>query len=143
MEEENKEKGFVIKDKRLFSETGELREETTEKTKEENPAPETTDTAAAPNSHPEDAEEAAYIPEVNFSNFILSLSTTVMYHFGDFPDPETNKAVRNLPAAKHTIDTIGMLQSKTSGNLNESEKNLLDGLLFELRMRYVKEAGPK
>ena len=66
-----------------------------------------------------------------------------MYHFGDFPDPVTNKSVRNLPAAKHTIDTIGMLKSKTEGNLDDNEKNLMDGILFELRMRYVKEAGHK
>lgn len=143
MEEEKKEKGFVIKDKRLFSETGELRDEAKEEVKAEKTAPEATETAAAPEREKADAEEAFYLPEVNFSNLILSLSTTAMYHFGDFPDPATNQPVRNLAAAKHTIDTIGMLQTKTSGNLEDGEKNLLDGILFELRMRYVKEAGPK
>ena len=85
----------------------------------------------------------AFLPEINFTNFILSMSTTVMYHFGDFPDPVTNKSLKNLQAAKHTIDTIGMLKSKTEGNLDDNEKNLLEGILFELRMRYVKEAGTK
>jgi hypothetical protein len=143
MEEEKKEKGFVIKDKRLFSETGEVRKEALEEKKEEKPDDAAIKKEAAPEEESEDETRSAYLPEVNFSNFILSLSTTAMYHFGDFPDPATNKAVRNLPAAKHTIDTIGMLQGKTSGNLDENEKNLLDGLLFELRMRFVKEAGPK
>ena len=64
-----------------------------------------------------------------------------MFHFGDFPDPVSKKAERNLAAAKQTIDILGMLQTKTTGNLDENEKSLLDGLLFELRMRYVKEKG--
>ena len=43
-------------------------------------------------------------------------------------------------AARHTIDTLEMLRDKTEGNLDEEETKLLDGLLYELRMRYV-EAG--
>jgi hypothetical protein len=82
-----------------------------------------------------------YLPEMNFANFVLSLSTTAMYHFGDFPDPVSRKAEKNLIAAKQTIDILGLLQTKTEGNLDENEKSLLDGLLFELRMRYVKEKG--
>ncbi|HAJ27025.1 MAG TPA: DUF1844 domain-containing protein [Syntrophus sp. (in: bacteria)] len=82
-----------------------------------------------------------YLPEVNFMNLILSLSTTAMFHFGDYPDPASGKASKNLAAAKHTIDTIGMLKAKTEGNLEDHEKTLIDTVLFELRMRYVKENG--
>ena len=76
---------------------------------------------------------------IDFQNFILSLSTTAMYHFGDFPDPTTGETRSNLSAAKQTIDILGMLRDKTEGNLKDAEKQLLEGLLFELRMRYVKE----
>jgi hypothetical protein len=144
MEEEKSEKGFVIKDKRLFDESGALRHDAEDQAVKE----ETPDTSA-PNKEPSTKEDDqdnvrdAYLPEVNFSNFMLSLSTTVMYHFGDFPDPVTHESVRNLEAAKHTIDTMGMLKNKTEGNLDENEKNLLEGLLFELRMRYVKETSTK
>jgi hypothetical protein len=62
-----------------------------------------------------------------------------MYHFGDFPDPVTKKAEKNLAAAKHTIDMLNMLKNKTAGNLDENEKELLEGILYELMMRYVKE----
>jgi hypothetical protein len=86
-----------------------------------------------------ESEREEAFPEVSFVNFILSLSTTAMYHFGDFPDPVSQKAQRNLTAAKQTIDILGMLRSKTEGNLDNNEKSLIDGLLFELRMRYVKE----
>jgi hypothetical protein len=131
MEEEKTEKGFVIKDKRIFDETGESRKE---ELKEE----ETRSRATTEEGPPEKAREE-YFPEVTFSSFVFSLSTTVMYHFGDFPDPVTKKAEKNLAAAKHTIDMLNMLKNKTVGNLDENEKELLEGILYELMMRYVKE----
>jgi hypothetical protein len=62
-----------------------------------------------------------------------------MYHLGDFPDPTTKKAERNLAAAKQTIDMLSMLRNKTTGNLDTDEKQLLEGILYELMIRYVKE----
>jgi len=139
MEEEKKEKAFVIKDKRIFDETGDVR-------KEESPEPEVKPVETKEESKPRppgkaspEASQEESFPEVNFFNFVLSLSTTAMYHFGDFPDPASQKAERNLAAAKQTIDILGMLRSKTEGNLDENEKSLMDGILFELRMRYIKE----
>lgn len=143
MNPENKEKSFVIKDKRIFDESGEVRGDAEASAQER-----TSETRAAEAEHPSpgeekrDKREEEYLPEINFTNFVLSLSTTAMFHFGDFPDPVSKKADRNLAAAKQTIDILGMLQTKTTGNLDENEKSLLDGLLFELRMRYVKEKGP-
>jgi len=133
--EEKKDKTFVIRDKRIFAETGDVR-------RDEEPPPEVkpVETQAEPErqTSAKEAPEEAF-PEVNFVNFVLSLSTTAMYHFGDFPDPVSQEAQRNLAAAKQTIDILGMLRSKTEGNLDDNEKSLMDGLLFELRMRYVKE----
>ena len=85
----------------------------------------------------------APLPEINFASFIFSLSTTAMYHFGDFPDPVTKESRRNLAAAKQTIDILSILEAKTEGNLAEDEKQLLEGILYELRMRFVKEMTKK
>jgi len=140
MEEDKKEKGFVIKDRRHFDESGAARSEE-EKKKEEENKPEVKVEQTPPlredpsNAPPEDSP----LPEINFSGFIFSLSTTAMYHFGDFPDPVTKEANRNLAAAKQTIDILSILKTKTEGNLDENEKQLLDGVLYELRMRFVKE----
>jgi hypothetical protein len=58
--------------------------------------------------------------------------------FGDLPDPVTGKPVEaNIPAAGHLVEVIGMLQEKTSGNLDPMESKLLDDLLYELRMRFI------
>ncbi len=64
-----------------------------------------------------------------------------MFHFGDFPDHEGGTPQKNLPAAKQTIDILDMLNEKTKGNLNEQENNLIQGILYELKLRYVKENG--
>jgi len=140
MEEEKKGKGFVIKDRRHFDESGTVRQDEASKppgtkppdaeAEATQPPPETGDSSPA---------EDAPLPEVNFASFIFSLSTTAMYHFGDFPDPETRESRKNLPAAKQTIDILSILKTKTEGNLEEAEKELLDGILYELRMRFVKE----
>lgn len=75
---------------------------------------------------------------INFAGFVLSLATTAAVHFGDIPDPNTGqKATPNLEAAGQMIEILGMLQEKTKGNLLEPESQLIDDLLYELRMRYV------
>jgi phage repressor protein C with HTH and peptisase S24 domain len=139
-DEEKKEKSFVVKDRRKFTETGETREDEVgkpEETKTGEPEKAGLETAEQ-KSRDKQAEEVT-MPEMNFASFIFSLSTSAMYHFGDFPDPVSKKAERNLPAARQTIDIIAMLKEKTEGNLDSDEKNLIDTILFELRMRYVKE----
>jgi hypothetical protein len=130
-DEEKKEKSFVVKDRRKFTETGESRGDEISK-------PEETITEEPVKAGGDTAEQAT-MPEMNFASFIFSLSTSAMYHFGDFPDPVSKKAERNLTAARQTIDIIAMLREKTEGNLDSDEKNLIDTILFELRMRYVKE----
>jgi hypothetical protein len=134
------EKGFVVKDKRIFGEGGQTRSEDAPAPENK---PENKEEEAAKDSRlhePEEKrEEQQGSFEVNFSNLLISLSTNAFFHFGDFPDPATQKAEKNLPAVKQIIDTLSMLKSKTEGNLDETEKDLLDGALFELRMRYVKE----
>jgi len=140
MEEDKKEKGFVIKDRRHFDESGSVRKEEEAKKEEEKKPEVKVEQTPPPHEEPGNAPpEDASLPEINFSGFIFSLSTTAMYHFGDFPDPVTKEAKRNLAAAKQTIDILTILKTKTESNLEEDEKQLLDGILYELRMRFVKE----
>jgi hypothetical protein len=143
-DEEKKEKGFVIKDRRIFDDSGDIRtEKTEEKTEPQGEKKETGKVFSQEEPRGEErtqpSDSVTNYPEVNFASFVLSLSTTAMYHFGDFLDPESNKAEINLPAAKQTIDILGMIKEKTTGNLDDSEKNLIEGILYELRLRYVKE----
>ena len=78
------------------------------------------------------------LPEVNFSTFIFSLNTSALVHLGEIPEFGSGEIKKDLTLAQHTIDTLAMLQEKTAGNLVEDEKGLLEHILYDLRMRYVK-----
>jgi hypothetical protein len=85
----------------------------------------------------QDREESA----VTFLGFILSLAHTAAVHFGDVPDPVSGQTIpANLPAAQQMIDILSLLEEKTRGNLTAEERQFLDQILYELRLRYV-EAG--
>lgn len=87
------------------------------------------------------AHEEARGP-IDFVTFVLSLGSTAAIQLGDLPEPETGERRRDLPMAKETIDLLGMLQEKTRGNLSHDEARFLEGLLYDLRLRFV-EALPK
>ncbi len=89
---------------------------------------------------PEVGDEGSPLPAIDFSTFILSLSTSALYQLGLVPDPETGqKREPNRLIARQTIDTLEMLHEKTRGNLDPAELKLFDSLLYELRMRFVEK----
>jgi len=81
-------------------------------------------------------DENGGIPEIDFGMFVMSLASSVLVHLGEIEHPEGGDA-RNLPLAKQTIDILGMLQEKTRGNLTQPESQMLENLLYDLRMKYV------
>ena len=83
-------------------------------------------------------EQAASQPfKIDFSTFIMSLTSSAFYHLGDIADPETGKTETNLPAVQQTIDMLIMLKEKTQGNLSEEEGKLLEQLIYELQVKFV------
>ncbi len=84
-----------------------------------------------------DAARPALLPKPTFSTFVLSLASTALVQLGEVPDPNTGGANPNIPLAKHTIDILSMLKDKAENGLDAEEKRLIDGLLYELRMKYV------
>lgn len=75
---------------------------------------------------------------ITFSTFILSLNTAALVHLGEIPDPITNKKQVNLTLAKQTIDTLEMLREKTKGNLSLDEEKLLQSIIYELKLKFLK-----
>jgi hypothetical protein len=81
------------------------------------------------------------LPQIDFATFALSLAASGMMHLGMAADPTQPDAAPgepNLPLAQQTIDTLVMLQAKTQGNLEEEERKLLESVLYELRMAFVR-----
>jgi len=149
-EEEEKSRGFKVDDRRRFSAEGELKPEH-QGAEPAKPAPQQTSEHAQPTEQPSPREHArprtdeghtgaAPPPEINFAAFVVSLSTQALMHLGEIPDPMTNQLQRDLPAAQHMIDILGMLADKTRGNLDRDEESLLRSILFDLRMKYVETA---
>lgn len=143
---ENEEpKGFQIRDRRRFTETGEARPE----------APDAPDAPEAPEERAAPAAEApprgpwaptgeAVGPEhepthITFSTFLISLSTQALMLLGEIPNPATGRMETDLTGVQELIDLIGMLQEKTRGNLDTAETQLTDNILYDLRMRYVEK----
>lgn len=75
---------------------------------------------------------------IDFSNFILSLDTSALIHLGDLPDPQTRERIYDIQSAKQTVDILELLKTKTEGNLDSEEIRLLDDVIYDLRMKYVK-----
>lgn len=127
--DEEQEKGFVVKDKR-FSAMKEAEGESQVKEGER-----------IEESIKKDKQQETPLPEISFINLIFSLSTSVLIQLGEIQDSITQQLAKNLPLAKQTIDLIGMLEEKTRGNLTSDEGKILENILYDLRMRYVKATG--
>jgi hypothetical protein len=75
---------------------------------------------------------------MDFSTFVLSLNASALIHLGEIPDPISKERAVNISASKHTIEILEIIKDKTKGNLDGEEEKLLDDVLFNLRMKYVK-----
>jgi hypothetical protein len=135
-EEQEKSRGFKVEDRRRFSAEGEVKPEYRgEPEAEESSAPETEQ--VKPQAKPESKAQQREPAEINFSAFIVGLSTQALVHLGEIPDPTTNQQNRDLVGASQLIDILAMLQEKSRGNLTAEEERLLQSILYDLRMRYV------
>ena len=83
-------------------------------------------------------------PQLSFTAFVISLASTAAIHFGDLPDPVSGEPSEpNLDGAAQMIEILSLLEVKTRGNLTAEERQVLDQLLYELRMRYIEVSKPK
>jgi hypothetical protein len=83
---------------------------------------------------------------VGFSDLVLMLATMAAVHFGEVGDPVTGEKSKNMPAAGQMIDLLALVQQKTQGNLELEESQLLETILYELRLRFIdasKNDGPR
>jgi hypothetical protein len=75
---------------------------------------------------------------LSFTAFVLSLASTAAIHFGDLADPVSGgKAEANLEGASQMIEILELLSEKTQGNLKPEEREVLEQVLYELRIRFV------
>ena len=129
-------KGFIIKDRRIFAEGDQEKED-----KKESSGEEVKDQAQKETTPEEKQKPEIHLPEINFATFIISLNASALVHLGVLEDPASGKQVKNLVMGKQTIDILSMIEEKTKGNLTTEEENMLKNILYDLRIIYVKEHG--
>ncbi|HZS97909.1 MAG TPA: DUF1844 domain-containing protein [Terriglobales bacterium] len=74
--------------------------------------------------------------EITFERFMASLYMSAMMQMGMMAEEGAQPRI-DLIGARQTIDTLGLLQTKTKGNLTSTEEHFLQNCLYELRMAYV------
>ena len=79
--------------------------------------------------------------ELSFTAFVLSLASSAAIHFGDVPDANgQTRSEPNLEGASQMIGILELLEQKTKGNLTAEERQVLEQVLYELRLRFIKAA---
>jgi hypothetical protein len=80
--------------------------------------------------------------DLSFTAFVISLASSAAIHFGDLPDPNTGELAEiNLEGASQMIEILTLLDEKTKGNLTAEERQVLEQVLYELRLRFVDASG--
>ena len=100
-------------------------------------APAPAETAAEPEEEFTEEELADARDPAGFLSFIMSIASNAASALGMMEHPVTHQREVDVELGKHWIDVLGMLQKKTAGNLTPKERQMLEGLLADLRMQYV------
>jgi hypothetical protein len=133
--EEGSSSGFKVVDRRPFAADGSRKEDVTaeEKKAEAAPARERSTLDEPPAEPRSEYDEDS----PGFETLVSYLSTTAMFQLGLIPGPSGEHIPADMPNAKRTVDLLGVLREKTQGNLTAREAQLLDDVLYELRMSFV------
>jgi hypothetical protein len=128
-DDEKKDPGFAVTDRRVNADSP--------AGPAPGPEPPAPPSAAAPAAPTAPRAATKPLPEITFPTFLLSLSTSALIHLGLIPNPVSGRVEADLDLAKQTIDLLSLLKNKTQGNLDSEETQLLDSILYDLRMQYV------
>jgi hypothetical protein len=82
-------------------------------------------------------------PKLDFTTFILSVSSAAYMGLGVSPVPGAQAPQVDLEMASQNIDLLELLWERTKGNRSLEEERLLEKLLFETRMRFVEATKSK
>lgn len=77
------------------------------------------------------------LPTPKFAELINMIAMQAVVGLGGMTTPDGQHIPPELDLAKHHIDMLELLVTKTKGNLQAEESKLLDTVLYELRMRFV------
>lgn len=132
-EDKQRENTYTVNDRRRFTASGEPKDDVV------GGGGRSTTGADEGAGEPREAELRAS-GGLTFSGFVIGLAQQAFVSLGLVKDPQTSTIRKDLPQAKAMIDVLAMLRDKTRGNLDEVEARLMDEMLDELRLCYVRES---
>ena len=137
-QEEQEKQAFTITDRRGFRADGEPKapESKGDKREEEQPAAE-----QPPIEGEKTLGQDSSKPSIDFPSYLLSYYTQGLVLLGEVPNPMTNKKEEHIEEARHIIDILAMLEKKTKGNLTDAEQQLIETVLYELRMKFMSKTN--
>lgn len=133
MPEKEDSSGFKVVDRRGFTTEGARRDEPDAAASPAGSAPKVEPLGEEPGM---DDEAEAFGPP-GFDTIISYLSTTALFQLGLLPGPGGERIPPDLVNGRRTIDMLEVLQQKTRGNLTSAEGQMLENILYELRVSYV------
>lgn len=107
------------------------------------PAEPPPDPPPAPESAPQLHGRRVPVGERSLEDLFMMLATSAVIALGDAPDPATGQVRRDPTAAADVIDLLVLLREKTEGNRTPRETQLIEGLIYDLQLRYVAVTKPK
>lgn len=82
--------------------------------------------------------DSGQLPEITFSSFVVSLGMQALMALGEMPSPDGASIERNKEAAQQSIEILRVLRDKTKGNLTADENHLLEEILHNVRIAFVR-----
>ena len=80
---------------------------------------------------------AAAAPPATFEFLVHTLFTQALMALGRIPNPITKQTHVNMPAARHFVEMLALLERKTAGNLSSDEARMLEEIQHQLRMMII------
>jgi hypothetical protein len=149
---------FKVVDRRLFSETGELRKDVAEQTEREQNAADAVAAkakAAQPaaqaksdNSSPATADSSSTNSSASaaidakpanrsFQMLVDFIARNAAMLLGGYTDPRTGQPLLDLDGAREVIDMLDALRETTRGNLGAEDDKLLLDVIGSLKLSYM------
>lgn len=125
---------FKVTDRRRRDETDES------PTAEARPDPAAPTPRAAPAGSASQGPAPAPQGGPDLQGLFIMLASSALVNLGEAADPETGERVLDLEQAKEAIDLLSLLRVKTEGNRTDQESHLLEEMLYDLQLRFVRAA---
>lgn len=96
---------------------------------------------ARPDKQPRQPRSAEPDPAKTLAGLFIMFATSALVALGESPDPLTGRVQKDLAQASEAIDILVLLREKTEGNRTVEESDLLEQIIYDLQLRFVRATG--